>query len=57
MISKDELKFKQSEELHELRRQLTERDKILNSYKKEHGQLEVFFLPYSYRLRLLSPSL
>jgi len=42
-ISKEELTFRQSEELQELRRQIAEKERILESYKKDHGQLEVFF--------------
>ena len=39
----DEFKNENSELVQELRRQLDEKDRILNSYKAGHGQLEVFF--------------
>jgi len=32
-----------TELVHELKRQLDEKDRILDGYKKEHGQLEIFF--------------
>ena len=41
-ISEEELRRKHSEDLKELHRQLEEKDKILENYKKEHGELEVF---------------
>jgi len=33
----------QSEQVLELQRQLAEKDRILDSYKRDHGQLEIFF--------------
>ena len=39
----DEFKNENSELVQELRRQLDEKDRILNTYKAGHGQLEVFF--------------
>ena len=42
-ISGKELKSKHSEEVEELHRQLSNKDNILENYKRSHGQLEVFF--------------
>ena len=33
----------QSEQTQELKSQLAEQQRILESYKKDHGQLEIFF--------------
>lgn len=42
-ISANELKNKHSEEMQELHRQLEKKDRVLETYKREHGKLEVFF--------------
>jgi len=42
-IDEATLKSKHSEETEELRRQLDEKDRRLQEYRKEHGKLEVFF--------------
>ena len=42
-LKRDELKEKHSELNVELRRQIVEKDGILDQYKKSHGQLEDFF--------------
>lgn len=41
--TKDQLRDKFSERNQELERQLREKDRLLEQYKKEHGQMEVFF--------------
>ena len=42
-INESELKHRHNEEIQELHRQLKQKDQILNTYRKEHGKLEVFF--------------
>lgn len=54
-INKEELKHKHSEEMQEFRRQLAEKDQILNSYKKEHGKLEVFFQSLANQIQPIDP--
>jgi hypothetical protein len=51
----DEFKQKYSEEIQELQRQLTEKDQILENYRREHGKLEIFFNKISDAIRPLSP--
>jgi hypothetical protein len=41
--SLDQFNAEQSEQVQELQRQIAEKDRILESYKKNHGQLEIFF--------------
>jgi hypothetical protein len=41
--SADEIRARQNEELQELYRQLDEKDRVLENYKKSRGGLEVFF--------------
>jgi len=41
--SLDQFNVEQSESNQELQRRLAEKDRILESYKKNHGQLEIFF--------------
>lgn len=41
--SKDDFLSDNSELVQELKRQLEEKNRILESYKKDHGQLEIFF--------------
>jgi len=41
--TKNDFLGERSELVLELQRQLTEKDRILDSYQKDHGQLEVFF--------------
>ena len=43
MINEEELRGRHDEEKQELRRQLDKKDEILEGYKREKGQLEVFF--------------
>lgn len=42
-IKKDSIRHQFNEELQEMRRQLSEKDRIFEDYKKERGGLEVFF--------------
>jgi len=39
----DQFEAEQSEQVKELKSQLLEKDRILETYKKEHGRLQVFF--------------
>ena len=41
--SKSDFLSDNSELVQELKRQLEEKNRILGSYKKDHGQLEIFF--------------
>lgn len=54
-IKEHDLKIKYSEELEELRRQLKDKDKILDSYRKEHGKLENFFRPVREQIVPITP--
>jgi len=42
-LNEKQLKEKHSEKYQELEHQLKEKDSILDTYKKEHGKLEIFF--------------
>ena len=42
-LSEDQIRNAHDEEKRELHRQLEEKDRVLDEYRKEHGKLEVFF--------------
>lgn len=42
-LTKKDLQTQYSEQVQELRAQLSDKDRILQTYKKDHGKLEVFF--------------
>jgi hypothetical protein len=42
-FSSDEIRSRHSEEIEELHKQLDDKDRILSTYRAEHGKLEVFF--------------
>ena len=46
----------QSEFVKELERQLTEKERILESYQKEHGKLEMFFDSIKNSISAIKPS-
>jgi len=53
--SEDYLRHQQNEELQELHRQLREKDRIFENYKKSRGGLEVFFRKVQDAIRPVSP--
>jgi hypothetical protein len=54
-LNKDEFLASQSELVNELKNQLKEKERVLESYKKEHGRLEVFFSAVSASIAALQP--
>lgn len=54
-LSEDQLRGKYSEQVQELERQLKEKDYLLQSYRADHGQLEVFFNRVTSCIKPLSP--
>ena len=54
-LNSDEIRNRHSEEIEELHRQLSFKDKTLLNYRKEHGKLEVFFKRVIDAIEPLSP--
>lgn len=54
-MNESELRAKHSEEAEELRRQLGEKDKILKTYRKEHGKLQTFFHDVKKAIKPITP--
>jgi len=54
-ISEDQLRSRHSEETEELRAVIKEKEKILANYRKEHGQLEIFFRNVTEALEPITP--
>ncbi len=54
-IKLEDFKQKYSEEIQELQRQLSEKDQVLENYRREHGKLEIFFNKITDAIRPLTP--
>ena len=55
MINESELRAKHSEQSDELRRQLQEKDQVLQNYRLSHGKLELFFADLKDFIQPLTP--
>lgn len=55
-INEDQLRFAHSPEIERLRDMVQEKEKILNNYKKEHGDLQIFFEDVKRSITPLGPS-
>ena len=54
-LSIDEIRAQQNEEIAELNRQLSEKDRIFDNYRKQRGGLEVFFRQVANAITPVSP--